>query len=620
MMTDFTGGSGDDIFIGTEDSDTARGGGGSDTLIGNGGNDILAGDAGADTLDGGAGEDTAVFSGNVSDYLAVLNADTGVVTITDLRLGSPDGTDTLANLERFQFADGIFVLEALLSGYANGGWPHYAGTVAADIFHGSESSNFVLGFDGDDILFSHGGDDFILGEDGADYLNGGAGADYLYSNVSITEDESVYFLNYDTLGRWVTYSLDVGREVDTLNGGEGDDEIHAGYGDNIDGGAGIDALFIRFSGASSGVTVDFRSNNNVVGGGIITNIEFVASVVGSDFDDDITLGVNAPPSPSYLSREFDAGGFIFGMGGNDRLVAGYFTDSLFGDDGNDVVDGSGSHTLRRVDGGEGDDRLMIAALANTTDVIGGAGFDTFAISGAVSVGGVLDGVEALDLIEGAALTLTGSQFATGLATNTAISGTGTITVNMNSGGIFSAAGMSFAGTGVAMVVNGTSGVDVIKLGLGNSAGNTVNGGDGVDQIRGSQMVDAINGDGGNDKIMGLGGADVLTGGAGNDQFRYYSAADSGLGANADRITDFVIAGDRINFALIDADAATAGDQAFAFIGTGAFATTGIGQVRYTNSGADLVVQADVNGDGIADMEIILQGLNGQMLTGADFIL
>lgn len=616
-MAYFTGGSGDDIFAGTEESDTARGGGGSDTLIGKGGNDILAGDAGADTLDGGSGEDTAVFNGNVSDYLAVLNAETGVVTITDLRSVSPDGTDTLANLERFEFADGIFVLEALLSGYATGGWPGYEGTIADDIFHGDESGNFVLGFDGDDILFGHGGDDSLYGEDGADYLNGGAGNDYLYSTVDITDDESVYFLDFSTLGRWVRYALDVGTEVDTLNGGDGDDNIHAGYGDNIDGGAGLDTIYIRFTGASSGVTVDFNSNTNVVGGGTITNVEFISTIVGSDFDDDITLGTNRPPDLPYL---IDEGGIIFGRGGNDRLVAGYYTDMLFGDDGNDAIDGSGSHTLKRIDGGEGDDRLMIAAVGNATAVYGGSGFDTLAVSGAVSVGGVLDGIEALDLIAGAVLTLTGSQFAIGLATNTAINGTGTITVNMNAGVNFSASGMSFAGTGVAMVVNGTSGVDVIKLGLGNSSGNTVNGGDGVDQIRGSQMVDVINGDGGNDKIMGLGGADMLTGGAGNDQFRYYSAADSGLGANADRITDFVIAGDRINFALIDADAVTAGDQAFAFIGTAAFAANGVGQVRYTNSEADLVVQADVNGDGIADMEIILQGLNGQMLTGADFIL
>jgi hypothetical protein len=39
-----------------------------------------------------------------------------------------------------------------------------------------------------------------------------------------------------------------------------------------------------------------------------------------------------------------------------------------------------------------------------------------------------------------------------------------------------------------------------------------------------------------------------------------------------------------------------------------------------NSGANLLVQADINGDGIADMEVMLAGLAGQTLTGASFLL
>ena len=70
---------------------------------------------------------------------------------------------------------------------------------------------------------------------------------------------------------------------------------------------------------------------------------------------------------------------------------------------------------------------------------------------------------------------------------------------------FLASGMSFTST-VGTVVNGTSGIDIIKLGLGASTGNTINSGDSVDQIRGSNGVDTINGGIGNDKIMGIGSA------------------------------------------------------------------------------------------------------------------
>jgi serralysin len=306
--------------------------------------------------------------------------------------------------------------------------------------------------------------------------------------------------------------------------------------------------------------------------------------------------------------------------GNVSIARGTVIENAIGGSGNDLIIGNsadnrltGNGGADSLSGGDGNDTLFADML--DTVISGGSGTDkvVFATSGVVIA--ALSGLEAIELVGGANVTLTGTQFATGLATNSALSGSGTITVNMNVGVNFLGSAMSFAGTGVGIIVNGTSGIDIIKLGLSNAGSNTVNGGDGVDQIRGSQFADTINGDGGNDKIMSLGGADVLTGGAGNDQFRYFAATDSGLGANRDRITDFTVGGDRLNFALIDADAATAGDQAFSFIGTGAFAATGIGQIRYGTSGADILVQADVNGDGIVDMEIILQGIGGQTLTG-----
>ena len=60
-------------------------------------------------LDGGGGTDTAVYSGNLSDYLQVQNVN-GSWTITDLRAGSPDGIDTLNNIEQLQFNDGVVAI------------------------------------------------------------------------------------------------------------------------------------------------------------------------------------------------------------------------------------------------------------------------------------------------------------------------------------------------------------------------------------------------------------------------------------------------------------------------------------------------------------------------------
>ena len=74
-------------------------------FIGGSGNDTLRGGAGNDTIDGGAGTgDTAVFTGIRANY-SISSAGSNY-TVIDLRGGSPDGTDTVTNVENFQFSDG----------------------------------------------------------------------------------------------------------------------------------------------------------------------------------------------------------------------------------------------------------------------------------------------------------------------------------------------------------------------------------------------------------------------------------------------------------------------------------------------------------------------------------
>lgn len=80
------------------------GGAGADFIVGSAGNDVIAGNAGNDTLDGNAGSDTAVYSGMFSNYSVAQNSD-GSWSVVDLRRGSPDGSDTLSNIEFAQFSD-----------------------------------------------------------------------------------------------------------------------------------------------------------------------------------------------------------------------------------------------------------------------------------------------------------------------------------------------------------------------------------------------------------------------------------------------------------------------------------------------------------------------------------
>ncbi len=82
------------VHKGTNDKDILEGGLENDVFQGNGGND---------TIDGGADYDIATYSGNFSDYtFAIANK---IVTITDNRLSTNDGIDTLSNIEKLEFAD-----------------------------------------------------------------------------------------------------------------------------------------------------------------------------------------------------------------------------------------------------------------------------------------------------------------------------------------------------------------------------------------------------------------------------------------------------------------------------------------------------------------------------------
>lgn len=87
----------------------AVGGAGDDRLSGNAADNRLTGGAGDDVLDGRAGFDTAVFSGVSADY-SWSRQDDGAWRILDLRGGSPDGADTLIDIEQLAFADGLIDL------------------------------------------------------------------------------------------------------------------------------------------------------------------------------------------------------------------------------------------------------------------------------------------------------------------------------------------------------------------------------------------------------------------------------------------------------------------------------------------------------------------------------
>jgi Ca2+-binding RTX toxin-like protein len=148
---------GDDVLYGYAGADVLQGGTGNDTLYGGDGNDALHGGAGADTIDGGAGSDTAIFTGARSDYLVSYNTSNQTYTVIDKRTGSPDGTDTIAGVESFQFADQTVAAANVASLIV--GSPSRAETL-----YGDSGANTLDGAGGGDTLLGAGGNDtYVFG-------------------------------------------------------------------------------------------------------------------------------------------------------------------------------------------------------------------------------------------------------------------------------------------------------------------------------------------------------------------------------------------------------------------------------------------------------------------------
>ncbi len=154
---------------------------------------------------------------------------------------------------------------------------------------------------------------------------------------------------------------------------------------------------------------------------------------------------------------------------------------------------------------------------------------------------------------------------------------------------------------------------------GNDIDNVLTGNSGANKLYGLGGDDTLRGQAGNDWLEGGSGRDVFYGGTGADTFAFRDGDFAGLTTSTcDQIKDFSHSdGDVMRLNFVDADTATGGDQAFAFIGTDAFHNIA-GELRYEESSGNTYVMGDTNGDGIADFMIRLDGSHS--LTSGDFVL
>jgi Ca2+-binding RTX toxin-like protein len=135
-------------------------------------------------------------------------------------------------------------------------------------------------------------------------------------------------------------------------------------------------------------------------------------------------------------------------------------------------------------------------------------------------------------------------------------------------------------------------------------------------LTGSSSGNVLIGLDGNDVLYGGNGGDTLIGGSGADRFVFTVLANSSP-AIPDTIVDFTHGVDLIDLSAIDANTSAGGDQAFAFAGQNANAVAHA--IIWYETGGNTVVQVDVNGNTIADLAIILAGIDHN-LSSTDFIL
>lgn len=516
------------------------------------------------------------------------------------------------------------------------------GTSGADELSGTGRADTIRGLGGDDIIHGGGGLDTIYGGAGDDTINVTFGGK-LFSGDAGNDLFKVVGLSF-------------GGSTVAVDGGAGTDTFDAS---SVAGGS--DYLYFTDNGTDQSIAVgDYVvAGVEVIHGGFgrnyfnLQNQTTGVTVYGGEQDDIFVPSYNPEDVPGYTGNNV-----MYGLGGNDAFTMRYGAEAY---------------------GGAGDDRFEFYFNARTT-VDGGSGVDTASLpyGGNVDLSlGILSlafgSVSYVSNVEN--VTVSTTSFAQTLNVFgddvdnvlTLVSNGSTQGVNLDGRGgddaIYAALGgdIIFGGTGDDTIygfggddrIEGGAGFDVILGGDGSDtasyADQTGNvsirlaeagfsvakidgtledqllsienlvGGVGKDSLTGNGVANTLVGGDGADILAGSAGQDTLTGGTRADHF-VFSDGD-GLSpdrAIADVITDFNHGQrDQIDLAAIDADTANSGDQAFRFIGTGAFSGRA-GELRFEVTDGSAFVSGDTNGDGVGDFTIKLD--NVIVLETSDFRL
>ena len=528
-----------------------------DQLTGSAGSDNLTARAGNDTLDGGAGNDTLWGEGGADDFLFTAIGAANADGIRDFASGTDDivldasvmtalGVDgefsagdvrfrSGAGLNSGQDADdrviyntttrqlwydadgsgsGAAQLIATLQSGATlaatdivvqgGGTPPSGPTEGDDHLVGTPGDDTIDGLGGDDLIEGLGGNDTLIGGEGADTVRGGDGNDVLWADSPATR-----------------FGDDA---ADLLDGGLGDDVYNVRSSNDIiaadPGGTDLVVAWL----------VDWTLGAGLENLDLADNVGTALNGTGNELDNTIRsateggtlLGVGG--NDTLILRHAQNTARAEGGDGNDILIAGWHAE-LFGDAGNDFLDGGGIGSFSTLTGGAGSDVFL---------------FDDGTGQAFNSVQDFATGVDTLRLDATAMSALGASgRFSAGdarfiaNASGTAQDSSDRVVYETTSGELwYDSDGVGSAEALLVAVLDGApalSATDIDVINGTSQEGEHIVGTSGNDTLTDTPGDDTIEGLGGNDTIIiAHGGEDTIDGGSGYDTISFYGQAPEGF--------------------------------------------------------------------------------------------
>lgn len=497
-------GTGDDIVVAGEGNDAITDYAGNDTYYGGAGDDKFGYASGNDVYYGGDGNDGIGFdvAGSIAVRLGggvVEPGDTANVTygLNTARLNSIESifgsaqndVFTVASVPKDMFADGAAGGDALVLGEL------LAGITVYDTFQSLTIGGYTLHYQNFEIILGTTLNDIFYINRGGRTLRGDAGNDRFQIE---------------------NYTADLNGAV--LDGGAGANVIETGDYADISGATLTNLQTLQVNSAYGLVLMSVAQLNgfsaiNAVGGSVVIGLTTGGTYNLSNLSLTGAITLQALTTEALTAT---------GTSGDDQMY-GWSSDdaTLYGVDGNDtLIAGTGRSRLY---GGNGDDYLvMLGGPRSLGDILdGGAGNNTLDVAAHTDLSVMtLRNLQKLT-VEGEA-SLTAAQF--NLFVQYMAYG-GSATLQAKTPGTYNLSGKTTSGK---INLKGSTGGDVL---VGDAKAQTIEGGAGIDQ---------------------------LTGGGGADIFKFSTLTDSQYPGAMDLIADFTIGVDKIDVTGLGFTGLTAG--------------------------------------------------------------